>query len=66
LWGDVPQAPDRALRELRCIKYELKKLKSISNVPSGSEAIIEERDVNLVSPNGVDELREQADRALLQ
>jgi GTPase SAR1 family protein len=50
--------------EIDNLKYEVKKLKLISNVPSGSEAIIEECDVNLVSPNDVDELREQADRAL--
>jgi hypothetical protein len=57
---------DNLRHALRCIKSELKKLKSISNVPSESEAIIEERGVNVVSPNDVDELRQQADPALLQ
>jgi cell division septum initiation protein DivIVA len=49
--------------DIHCIKYELKKLKLISEAARESEGVVETRDVNVISPNELDTVREAAESA---
>jgi hypothetical protein len=40
------------------VKYELKKLESLTSVEPGSEPIVEERVISVISPNDLDDIRE--------
>jgi methyl-accepting chemotaxis protein len=68
--GDIsPRISDeeKDLRhDIHCIKYELRKMKSYLRDEGLGGPILEERGIDVVPSNDVDELREQANQALRQ
>jgi hypothetical protein len=52
------------VHEVHDLKYEFKKLKSLTSVESRSESIVEERGMSSISPNHLDDTCEQAESAI--